>query len=265
MNSGKTFKRRENLAASALPPTASSEGSEIVTSELVQSPDSSAGYSFAKFLATPQVDPARLGMTARVSRIVAKAGSESVVAAPVSEEERQRWQKDKIELEDQIIWLKKELRKFRGEHHDFNDLDYEEIDINLMRGPERPAVEGSLLVELELLRKENFELRNMKNEEKMSKASDIIKKLNSEKEELKEENVRLKHQVDGLLRARETLANQRPPVDVISTLRRLPMELSESDRDRIFQTLENEWKNDYLESRHGGGDPIKNPFQKRRP
>jgi FtsZ-binding cell division protein ZapB len=126
-------------------------------------------------------------------------------------------------------------------------------------------MEGSLLVELELLRKENFELRNMKNEEKQSKASDIIKKLNSEIEELKEENVRLKHQVDGFLRARESLANQRPPVDVISTLRRLPMELSESDRDRIFQTLENEWKNDYLESRHGGGDPIKNPFQKRRP
>jgi hypothetical protein len=251
------------------------EGLPAPTQELPPISESShepaPGSSFSKYLKAPVVDETKIGMTSRVAKIVSAASSEPSAGVPVTDDEREQWKKERMQLKDQVLGVKRELRKYkRYDHDDIDDLDespkrdYEDVPYEILGFPERGAAAGSELTELALLRRENIALRNMTSEEKHSKAREIMLKLRAEIEALKEENKNLRSQVEGFLRSRDTLADRKPPQDILSTLRRLPLELSEADRDLVERAIEMEWKNDYIRSRHGGGKPITNPFDRRK-
>ena len=220
-------------------------------------------FSFEQYFERPAVQPELLGMTARVARILKKmdisAGDPG--KSTVSERDRQQWRMERMALEDELRKLKEQLEKLAAGHGytAFTGPIPEDV-ANL---PTRPSGPGSEATELALLRQENFELRNMTREEKQGKARDIMLKLRAEIDALKQENTSLKRQLEALVKRKEDLSSLRPPRDVLESLKEYPFQISQSDRERIFAALDEEWKTATALSRHGSAEPLRNPFQRR--
>ena len=230
---------------------------------------SATSFSFSKYLTRPKIDESKSGLTSRVLRIIE---GEERPFGPVSQSERDQWNRERMQLLDDLHELRMEVRQMKGDHSNWVDDTEASVrrpclvmpaEIELL--PERAGLPDGTLTELELLRRENMDLRNMTKEEKHSKAREIMLKLRAEIESLRTDNEKLNAQVESLLRSRESLAVQQPPRDIMANLGPFPLQISESDRERVQRIIESEWKSDYLQSRHGGGEPIKDPFQRRRP
>ena len=233
-----------------------------------------ATFSMAKYLTQPVVPEDHLGMTARVAKILGKeigAGSSLVSdfgGKPIGADS-EKWKMERMQMETELRELKKQLHKLRGDHAPFcHEGDEQEIltSDEIRAIPTREPGMNSESTELALLRKENYELRNMTDEERKSKAREIMTKLRTENEALREDNAKLKRQVDALVRSRTTSIDARrpPPEGDIRNLRPFPLSLGHIDRERMYAILDNEWANDYLASRHGGAAPLRNPFDRRR-
>ncbi len=236
-----------------------------------QLPPPSESFSFSKFLSRPDADQSRPGLTARVARILE---SEDRPVGPVTQGERENWYRERMQLQDELHELKKELRLLKADHSQWADDDITKpssrggrpiVQPSIERLAERSPTSDSEETELELLRRENYELRNMTNEQRQSKAKGIMIKLRAEIDALRTDNKKLNDQVESLLRSRNSSALDRPPRDIISTLRPFPLEISDADREMVYRITEAEWQSDYIKSRHGNAEPLRDPFQKRRP
>lgn len=231
-------------------------------------------FSMAKYLTQPVVPEDHLGMTARVSNILGKGiALNNTLASDFGgtqiELERDKWNMERMQLVLEVRELKQQVHKLRGDHAPFcnEGLEQEIVMSEEVRAiPTRAPGMDSESTELALLRKENYELRNMTNEDKRSKAREIMSKLRTENEALRDENNKLKKQVDALVRSRTNSIDARrpPPEGDIRSLRPFPLSLGHIDRERMYAILDNEWANDYLVSRHGGAEPLRNPFHRRR-
>ena len=220
----------------------------------------------------PRPETTNIGLTARVVKILAGAeqASDSI---PVENSERMQWSVEKLGLTNKVQALQEELGRLKGERFgpghksDMAEYHYSGNHKNpqlegLVEG--RPAPREGILAEVEMLRKENEELRNMTRDEKQGKAKEIMLKLRREIEALKSENLALRRQISAV--GKENEAKLKPPAD--SDLRMMregdPFMIRGMQKDRILQVLQDEWKSSFADSRHGGAEPLKSPFQKRR-
>lgn len=227
-----------------------------------------ASFSFDEILNRPVVE--ERGLTARVSKIISRRGvsHEDTDEVPVTAiQAPENWRTEKLQLEDEIRKLNRQLRQARGDHEwtpSRSNPDAPPRIPEIERLPWRPPAVGSDSVEMDLLRKENYQLRNMTREEQRSKAREIIVRLRAENQALQEENERLRKQLRNVAnRAVET--NRPPPQFDISSIKPFPLSLSRISEDEITRIVESQFKNDYITSRHGGADPLRNPFDRRRP
>jgi hypothetical protein len=230
-------------------------------------PPASEPFSFSKFLNRPSVDQSKSGLTARVAKILE---SDDRPVGPVTQGEREHWYKQRMQLQDEVQILRKELRLLKADHSQWVDeepdrANRQDLPPSIERFPERPPPPDSVGTELELLRRENYDLRNMTKEERQSKAKEIMIQLKAEIDALRTDNKKLTDQVELLLRSRNSSALDKPPTDIIATLRPFPFEISDTDREMVYRITEAEWKSDYIMSRHGNAEPLKDPFQRRRP
>lgn len=219
-------------------------------------------FSFEKYLKRPEVS-GRSGMTSRVAKILdgvpLALGAGNVVGAwKPSEKELNEWIDEKAKLASEIEKLNAEIGKLRKSAR-------AEKCMASVNAAQRPAASLSELTEVELLRLENFELRNMTDEQRHSKAREIIIGLKQQIETLQEENSTLHARLAE--KNSKSLADSfsKPPSDIFTSARPIPLSMDRLDEQRICSALETEWKLAREESRHGSGAPIQNPFQKRRP
>ena len=232
--------------------------------ENVQMPMEPA-YSFERYMERPAVQENLLGMTARVAKILRKTDGSFPDPAKggASERERQQWRMERLALEDELREVKDQLLKYTSGHgfrHSASSIPIPEYIADM---PSRLADPDSEATEIALLRKENYELRNMTREEKQTKAREIMLKLRGEIDTLKVENASLRSHLDAFVKRKDEQLNLRPPKDVVASIKSYPFEISAIDRERVYEALEEEWKTSAALSRHGGADPIRNPFQRR--
>ena len=150
------------------------------------------------------------------------------------------WQIEKLELEDRISLLEKELKEV---HNVKVDRVFVEVG--------RRVVGDGVLEELEILRKENERLRNASGGKNFIK---LIMQLREEIAELGSRNENLRKQLLSL-----SEPPMRPPMRVLV---RQELALDEIEDERISQVIENEWKEATENCRVA--NPLKNPFERRR-
>ena len=221
-------------------------------------------FSFAKYLSKPEINPEeRSGMTARVAKILKgiplAPGAGPVAGCSVpSDSERNEWNNMQAQLEGEIAKLNSEIKKLKTP----NSLKSTLASPNALP---RPPGTLSNLTEVELLRLENFELRNMTDEQRHSKAREIMIGLRREIDTLKAENRQLSLQLADKNSKYFSDAQNKPPSDLFAVARPVPLSVDRLDQERIHAALESEWRTAREESRHGISAPIQHPFDKRRP
>ena len=235
-------------------------------------------YAFDRFMQRPQVST-NLGHTARISKLLDVAELYmKQPQGPPKDAEREQWNLEKTRLQDIIGRLQAHVRRLRaGDTSTSGDID-EWVDApearshapvvqeaKILSYTKVLPVDAAILRELELLRRENQDLRNMESEEIRSKAVALLKKLRVEIDDLQKENKSLKDLIVELRNREGVKQSSAPPAfDKLPKLRGFYMSLDKIEQEQALQVLEQEWKNCYLASRHSAADPIKDPFHKRR-
>ena len=217
--------------------------------------DPGPSYDFSKYLKPSSARTRNAGVTARVTKVMEWAHSalrNGEGNKTIDLSERERWQIDRLELEDKIAKLqadKDEKTKSAGE------VRYVSLS--------RPAAPDGVLEEVALLREENFRLRNLALDDPAREAH-VITKLRREVEELKSENHVLRRQTAAL--RDNDLLSSRPPVDLdlASVQNRVPLAIDQIEKQRVMDALEAEWRTSCESSRHGFAQPLRNPFDRRR-
>jgi hypothetical protein len=224
-------------------------------------------FAFDKYFERPTVQD-DIGMTARVSKLLEAAyASLKKPETPPTESEREKWALEKLKLKDIISGLEAQIAVLSGEHHSSgnNPPQYSKHQVAIDFSPRKPARGDSENLELELLRKENDDLRNMKQSDLNRKSDQIIGKLRKELEGLQLENQTLKDVIiDMRKKDGEKYAHAPPSLNELPLLRGPYLSLERLDKQQVEAVLEKEWRENYQNSRHGGSEPLRDPFQKRR-
>lgn len=219
-------------------------------------------FSFEKYLKKPEITNPSItsGMTARVAKILSGiplAGGASAISGPFKPSSE--WNDEKSKLEAEIERLNEELKTLKKTGARFT------ASTTGINAAPRPPAASSELTEVELLRLENYELRNMTDEQRHSKAREIMFGLRRQIEELKSENQTLRSQLAEKQANLFSESSSKPPSDIFAVARPVPLSVDRLDEARINAALEAEWKIAREDSRHGLSAPIQNPFDKRRP
>ena len=222
-------------------------------------------FTLSEYLRRPDSRDTNHGTTSRVTRIL--ENSKSVVRGQpkiIKTDEREQFELKIQKLEDEISRLNSVLRNSRSIHEGAGRAKDSSSKTLFMEIGRKADSEG-LQEEVTLLRKENYSLRNMTDGEREVHAGELIVKLRWEIESLKRENARLTRL---LVEYRDNhLLGLKPPRDDIpdlNNIKRIPLEISNIEKERVMKVLEDERAYASSISRHGKAHPIKDPFQRRR-
>jgi hypothetical protein len=221
-------------------------------------------YSFSAYLKKPSVRGVNTGITYRVTQILRNATRQADFEDNriVETTERRKWKVRKQQLMDEIASLRSELRRLEASSG--ARLADSLIPPITITSHDLSSIPQGVLTELALLRKENYALRNMSDEDIEVKSRLLIEQLRTQIDGLEEENAKLRRQL-GEHRDNK-LVYQKPPNDIpdLNNLKRIPLEIDNIEKERVMKVLEDEWKYAASISRHGGSEPLRNPFERRR-
>jgi hypothetical protein len=232
-------------------------------------------HSFSKFLKRPNIRALNTGLTARVSRILENASRMSRIVQPNDDSEddsvpgvlsmtvEQKWKLRKQSLKDEINLLKSRVSELEQTHgssdHRSYKVDVPQIDL-------RKPGEGikGLLTELTILRRDNYALRNLTDEELEIRNREVLEDLRTKVSQLEKENAQLQRKLNE--HRDNHLLSKRPPTDILdlNNVKRMPLDISNIEKERVYQALDDEWKYSTSISRHGSSEPLQGPFERRR-
>ena len=248
-------------------------GSEELKPSLAQRQDDRY-HSFSKYLKRPNVRALNLGMTARVSRILQNASNvarippdeddldDDAVPGVLSLSAEEKWNLRKQSLKDEINTLRTRVRELEKTHAATRDVGRRDGMI-VNSGKPANGPEG-LLTELSILRKENYALRNLTDDELEFRGREMIEELRAQVAQLESENAQLQRRLNQDRENR--LCSLRPPSDILdlNNVKRMPLDINNVEKERVYKALEDEWKYSTSISRHGSSEPLQNPFERRR-
>ena len=232
-------------------------------------------HSFSKFLKRPNIRALNTGLTARVTRILENASGMSRIVQPNNDSEddsvpgilsmtaEQKWKLRKQSLKDEIYTLKSRVGELEITHGasvlQSYRTDAPEVDL---RKPGQ-GIDG-LLTELTILRRDNYALRNLTDEELEIRNRQVLDDLRTQVAQLEKENAQLQRKLNE--HRDNHLLSKRPPVDMVdlNNAKRMPLDISNIEKDRVIKALEEEWKYATSISRHGSSEPLQGPFERRR-
>ena len=233
-------------------------------------------HSFSKFLKRPNIRALNTGLTARVSRILEHAkrmpkivpdnddSEDDTVPGVLSMTAEERWNLRKQSLKDEIYSLKVRVRELENAHGSSEGRYDRRESASYESGKPVGSGPQGLLTELAILRKENYALRNLTDEELEIRSREVIDDLKAQVEQLENERALLQRKLNE--QRDNHLLSKRPPKDILdlNNMKRMPLDISNIEKERIAKALEDEWKYATSISRHGGGEPLQNPFERRR-
>lgn len=233
-------------------------------------------HSFSKYLKRPNVRALNTGLTARVSRILTNASrmtkivkenddsEDDSVPGVLSMTAEERWNLRKQSMKDEINSLRVRARELEKAHGSSERRFDREMEAGSMESWRPGAGAQGLMTELAILRRENYALRNLTDEELQIRSRAVIDDLRIQVEQLEKENAQLQRKLNE--HRDNHLVSKRPPNDILdlNNMKRMPLDLSNVDKDRVYKALEDEWKYATSISRHGASEPLQNPFERRR-
>lgn len=233
-------------------------------------------HSFSKYLKRPNIRALNTGLTARVSRILENASRMSKITPENDDSEddsvpgvlsmtaEERWNIRKQSLKDEIYTLKVRLRELEKAHGSSEGRSSRDSGAVYEAGKRDDAGTQGLLTELTILRKENYALRNLTDEELELRSREVIDDLRARVDQLEIENSHLQRKLNE--HRDNHLLSKRPPKDILdlNNMKRMPLDISNVEKERVYKALEDEWKYATSISRHGGSEPLQNPFERRR-